>query len=794
MNHPINRVVVIGSGTMGGGIAAHVANAGLPVTLLDIVPRDLDAVGGNRNALVEKGWQAVTKSKPAALMNKENAQLVTLGNLEDDFDAVAEADWIVEVIVERLDIKQQLMARIDAVRKPHAIVTSNTSGIPIAEIQAGRSQSFREHFCGTHFFNPPRYMKLLELIPGPDTKAEVLDALDDFLTVTLGKGVVRAKDRPNFIGNRIGSWAGQHRLNWVIENGYGVEEVDAMSGPFLGNPKTATFRLLDLVGLDIAAGVAQNLYEAVPEDEARGRLARPAVIDQLLEAGALGRKTGAGFYKKVGNEFHVLNLESGAYEPPTQPRFALIGKLRNVEPLETRLKLLLEADPDDRVARFWRETTLPAMAYASKRIPEITDRLPDIDNAMKWGFANALGPFEAWDAIGVREGAAAMEALGWPPAPWVTEMLDSGAENFYQRDENGTVTGFWSPQEGGYLSVGESPLQIDIEALRAAGHEVERNNSASLLDMGDGVLLFEFHSKMNALDEDIVRMGFKALELLESDEWRALVIGNQGENFCVGANIAMIGMAAAAGDENVVREAAHQFHELFMRFRTSPKPVVVAVHGMALGGGCEVLLHGQRVVAAAESYIGLVEVGVGLIPGAGGVKEVVRRVISPAMKAGATDPLPYLQKAFEMIGLAKVATSAQEAQEWGYLSDEDRIVMNRDHLLGEAKRTALQMIDDGYAAPVRDLKRCYAVGSNGLAVLRAALHGMVQGRYASAHDAVIAEKLAYVLCGGDLSAPQWVSEDYLNALETDAFTALTAEPKSQERIMHMLQTGKPLRN
>ncbi|MBA3534634.1 MAG: enoyl-CoA hydratase/isomerase family protein, partial [Ardenticatenales bacterium] len=668
MNYPIRRVVVIGSGTMGGGIAAHIANAGIPVTLLDIVPRELQAVGGNRNAIVEKGWQGVLKSRPAALMRPDRAELVTIGNLEDNFDAIGRADWIIEVVVERLDVKQQLMARIDESRSEHAIVTTNTSGIPIAQIQEGCSESFAEHFCGTHFFNPPRYMKLVELIPGPDTRPEVLHTLHHFLEDILGKGVVVAKDRPNFIGNRIGSWAGNHRLNWIIENGYTVEEIDAVSGPFMGNPKTATFRLLDLVGLDVAAGVAENLYQAVPEDPDRERLNRPEIVAKLLERGWLGNKSGQGFYKRVGNDFYPMNLQTMEYEAPTKPRIDLVGKLRKVEPLEARLKAIFEAEPEDRTARFWRETTLPVLAYASKRIPEITDRPVEIDNAMKWGYAQSLGPFEAWDIIGVRAGVEAMESMGWEVAPWVHTMLEKGYESFYQKDEHGKVVGFYDPQMEEYMSLPRHEMEFSIEELRTGGKELHRNESASLLDMGNGVLLFEFHSKMNALDQYITEMGFKALELLEHNEWKAMVIGNEGENFCVGANIAMIGMGAAGGQMGMVRGAIDQMHELLMRFRFSPKPIVTAPFGMTLGGGAEVAMHGSRIVAAAESYIGLVEVGVGLIPGAGGVKELMRRVVSSPMAAGGNDSLPYMQKAFEAIATAKVATSAQEAQAWGFLS------------------------------------------------------------------------------------------------------------------------------
>jgi len=794
MSYHIRRVVVIGSGTMGGGIAAHVANAGIPVTLLDIVPRDLAAAKGNRDAIVQGGWKRVLKSKPAALMRKGNADLVTLGNLEDDFDAVAEADWIVEVIVERLDIKQQLVARIDAVRHEDAIVTTNTSGIPIAAIQEGRSENFRKHFCGTHFFNPPRYMKLLELIPGPDTKQDVLDTIDHFMGSVLGKGVVVAKDRPNFIGNRIGSWSGNHRLNWIVENGYGVEEVDAITGPFVGNPKTATFRLLDLVGLDISAGVAKNLYEAVPEDEDRHRLQRTEIVQKMLDQGALGRKAGFGFYKKTGKQFYALNLKTGEYEAPKKVRFPLIGKLRKVEPLEKRLLAIFESDPEDYVARFWRETGLPALAYASKRVPEIADRLVEVDHAMQWGYNQALGPFQVWDAIGVRNATIVMKDLGWPPAAWVDEMLDAGIESFYQQDETGKVIAYYDQAQKGYVALEQHPMEISIDELRAAGKELHRNESASLLDMGDGVLLFEFHAKMNALDEHITKMGYQALELLKQEAWQALVVGNQGDNFCVGANIAMMGMAGASGQLDAVRQGSQQLHELLMRFRFSPKPVVTAPFGMTLGGGAEVAMHSARIVASAETYMGLVEVGVGLIPGAGGVKELIRRIITPAADSGATNILPYLQKAFEMIAMAKVSTSAQEAQEWGFLASEDRIVMNKEHLLAEAKKSALALVAEGYTPPVRDVASLHALGANGIAVLHTAVYGMVQGRYASPHDAKIAHKLAHVICGGDLTQSQKVSEEYINKLETDAFVDLLQEPKTLERIMHMLQKGKPLRN
>lgn len=789
MNYHIRRVVVIGAGTMGAAIAAHVTNAGLPVTLLDIVPRE---VGAKRNAVVEQGWKAVLAAKPAALMRPENASLVTLGNLEDDFGAVAEADWILEAVVERLDVKQALMARIAQTRRADVIVSTNTSGIPISEIQAGLDDGFRQHFCGTHFFNPPRYLKLLELIAGPDTKPDVVQAMQRFMERTLGKGVVLAKDRPNFIANRVGSWAGQHRLHWVLENGYSVEEVDAMSGPFVGNPKTGTFRLLDLVGLDVGAGVAENLYQALPDDPDRERLRRPELVSTMLERGALGNKAGQGFYKRVGKEFHALNLQTLEYEPPTKPRLDLIGKLRKVEPLEARLKAIFEAEPTERMARFWRETTLPVLAYASNRVPEIADRIVDVDNAMRWGYNQALGPFEVWDAIGARAAAEAMEAAGWAVAPWVHTMLDAGLETFYKRDGRGRVMAYYDPQLHDYLMLPRDPMHISVDELRAHG-ELQRNESASLLDMGDGVLLFEFHAKMNALDEHILRMSLSALDLLEQDRWKAMVVGNQGENFCVGANIAMIGMGAASGQLETVRAAADGMHDLLMRMRFSPKPVVVAPFGMTLGGGAEVAMHGTRIVASAETYMGLVEAGVGLIPGGGGVKEMLRRVVSPYLRGGG-DPLPYLQKAFEAIALAKVATSAQEAQAWGFLADEDRIVMNADHLLAEAKRAALALVDAGYTPPARTEKRLYAVGEVGLAALRAAIFGMVQGRYASEHDAKIAGALAYVLCGGDLSQPQWVTEDYLNRLETDQFMELVQEPKTLERIMHMLQSGKPLRN
>ncbi|RMG62659.1 MAG: 3-hydroxyacyl-CoA dehydrogenase/enoyl-CoA hydratase family protein [Chloroflexi bacterium] len=791
MTYKIQTAVVLGAGTMGGGIAALLASVGIPVTLLD-----LPAQEGDRNRLVKALWERQVQARPAALFYADAARRVTLGNLEDDFDAVGRADWIVEAIIEQLGPKRELMARVDAARKPGSIVSSNTSGIPIHAIAEGRSEDFRRHFLGTHFFNPPRYLKLLEIIPMADTRPEVVAFMRDFGAQRLGKGVVIAKDRPNFIANRIGAFIGQYRMQAAIDNGYTVEEVDALTGPIIGNPKTGTFRLADLVGLDVMAHVVNNLYEYAPEDESRAAFVIPEVMQRLIAQNALGNKTGAGFYKKVttpdgATEYHVLNLQTMQYEPPTQPRFDVIDQTKDLA-LPERIRAIFDRFADDRGGLFIVETTLPILAYAARRIPEIADSIADVDNAMRWGFNTEAGPFELWDMIGVRRGREMMRERDIAVPQWVDEMLAAGVESFYQRVD-GRVVGVYQPQAH-YAPLRRSKFHIVLAENRGTPRELRRNASASIHDLGDGILNLEFHSKGNTLDHYINDLALAALEMLERDEWRGLVVANQGKDFCLGANIGLFILLAGTGDPNAIENAVKGLQDYLMAFRFAPKPVVTAPRQRALGGGAEVVMAGARTVAAAETYIGLVEFGVGVIPAGGGCKELLRRVVSPHMTNDQVDALGYLQQVFETIAYAKVSESAFVARERGFLSPCDLIVMNDDDLIGAAKATAIHLAETGYTPPDRNAASIYAIGRRGKAAMEMAVNTLRWGQYISAHDALIARKLAHVLCGGDLSAPQWVTEQYILDLEREAFCSLLGEPKTQERISHMLKYAKPLRN
>ncbi len=790
----VNRVAVIGSGTMGDALAAHFANAGISVYLLDIAPNKLTLDEEKkkltldhpavRNRIVNAGMDAIKKSKPAALFTPQTIDRITPGNLEDNFDWVHEADWILEAIVENLEIKRQLMARIDAARKPDSIVTTNTSGIPIHEIAANCSDSFKAHFLGTHFFNPPRYLKLLEVIPSPQTSLDVLQFVMRFGETVLGKGVVVCKDRPNFIANRLGTYAGILGMRYAFEHGYSVNEVDDMTGPVIGHPKTASFRLLDLVGVDIMFHVAENLYQAVPEDEARADLQAPAFLREMIQRGWLGNKSGQGFYKQVktakGREFHVLDLNTLEYKPAEKKSYDSLANSEMYEDLGERLRFLMTQD--DRAAKFIWDTTAKTLAYASNRVPEIADDIVSVDNAMKWGFANEVGPFEMWDLLGVADTAARMEQEGIRVAPWVHEMLKTGHSSFYK--------------DGKYYDLGAKdyqplPKSPNIILLRDQTI-IKQNESASLIDLGDGVACLEFHTKMNSLDEGIVEIANAALEEIDKN-FVGMVVGNQGEHFSAGANVMTIGLAANDSRWDDIDKIGRALQNFLMAIRYSPKPVVTAPFGYTLGGGCEVTMAGQRVVAHAESYIGLVEVGMGLIPAGGGCKEMLRRVVSRAMQTPNVDPLPFLQRVFETIGTAKVATSAEEARQMGFLGAADRVVMNRDQQIAEAKRTVLTMVAEGYRPPARG-KIIYAAGERMLAALRIAIYSMVQGKYISEYDAHVGDKLAYVLCGGNLTAPTWVDEQYILDLEREAFVSLCGEEKTRERIWNFLSTGKMLRN
>jgi 3-hydroxyacyl-CoA dehydrogenase len=754
--HTIARAVVIGSGTMGGGIAAHFANAGIPVYLLDIIEPPIDKI---------------KKHKPAPFFTPETASLVTSGKLEDNEQWIAEADWIVEAIIENMDAKRDLVARIDRLRKQGSIVSSNTSGLPISQIATNASADFKQHFIGTHFFNPPRYMKLLEVIPTPDTKPEIIQFVRDFAEHRLGKGVVLCKDTPNFIANRLMSIGGATITDYALANDYTVEEVDAIAGPLIGRPKTAAFRLQDLVGLDVASAVGSNLYGLIEGDESREVLVSPHVESlrkSQMDKGRLGDKSGQGFYRKDGKTILSLDFKTGEYRPRIEPEIPSLAEGSKIRNLAERLKFVLKQD--DKAGKLARHIVYHSLGYASRRVPEISDDLPSIDRAVRWGFSHDLGPFELWDAIGVRNTINEIDA-----APWVREMLDAGHETFYR---DGAA---YSPVTKSYVPLEKDPRQISLKDCRV----VKENKGASLRDLGDGVLCLEFHTKMNTLDGDIRSMLIEAVEEVERGEWKGLVIGNEGGDFCVGANLA----GGLAGDP---REAVKGMQDALMRVRFCTKPVVAAPFARTLGGGVEVCMAAARIVAAGETYMGLVEVGVGLIPGAGGCKEMVRRVVSPAMRrTPGADPLPFLQDVLQTVGAAKVSSSAEEARSFGFLGEADRVVMNRDHLLHEAKQEVLAMADD--FAP-RVAEECFTAGRDVRAGLKAAIYVLQQGGYMTEYDAVISNKLAHVLCGGDLSSPQWVSEQYLLDLEREVFVELLGQQKTIDRIQHMLKTGKPLRN
>ncbi len=793
MKYQIHQAVVIGAGTMGAAIAAHLANTGVSVTLLDIVPKDAPVGKPEaRNKIVNEGLERAKKSRPASFFSSDQYSLVKTGNLEDDFGVIAGADWVIEVIVESLKVKQDLMARIDAVRKAGAIVSSNTSGIPLKEIAQDRSDDFKKHFLGTHFFNPPRYLKLLEIIRTDDTLPEVVDFISHFGEYRLGKGIVQCKDTPNFIGNRIAFGTGAFGLNYILENGYTVDEVDAVTGPTMGHPKTATFRLIDLVGIDVWEHVGKNLAAGIPHDT----YAMPYLQDEkvngliktMVEKGWLGNKTKQGFYKEVktekGKEFWSLNLQTLEHEAPQKIRFESVGKVREIESLGERMKALLKET--DRGAQLVKALTLQGFQYASAIIPEVADTGKPVDDAIRWGFGHEAGPFEIWDMLGVREMVDLMKAEGFAPAPWVDEMLKAGVESFYQYDGNQKV-GVYNVPKREYVPITRPRGMVLLKDQKV----ISQNAGATLYDMGDGVAGVEFHTKMNALDDDIFNITIEALERVEKD-FDGLVIGNEGEHFSAGANLFMVVVGAQQGMWDTLDEAIRKLQGLNMRMRYCPKPVVVAPAGLALGGGAEVTMHASRVVAHAELYVGLVEMGAGVIPAGGGTKELMRRIINPPLRTQNADALPYLQRVFEQIGLAKVGTSAEEGRQAGFLTRTDRIVMHREHLLTEAKKEVLHMAATGYSAPAPE--PIYAAGRDALAALRVGIHMMAEGKYITEYEKVIAGKLAYVMTGGELSRPTWVSEQYILDLEREAFLSLCGNEKTQQRMWNLLQTGKPLRN
>jgi 3-hydroxyacyl-CoA dehydrogenase len=798
MKYQINKAVVVGSGTMGAALAAHLANAGVPVTLLDIVPNGApEGDKAARNKIVNEGWDRCIKAKPASLMSNELKTLVKLGNLEDDFGVIAEADWVIEAIVENLKIKVDLMTRIDEIRKPNAIVSTNTSGIPVKAIAEGRSKEFKKHFLGTHFFNPPRYLKLLEIIPTNDTSKEVTDFISHFGEYRLGKGIVLCKDTPNFIGNRMAFGTGAFGLDFIINNGYTVDEVDALTGPLIGRPKTATFRLIDLVGLDVWDHVGRNLAPLIPHDKLGQKYLaaeKPTqLISKMIERKWLGNKTKVGFYKEVRGEdgkkeFYSLDLNTLEHVPATKPRFDSVKAAKDVTGLGERITVFLNAD--DKAAKLIQALTYQSFQYASSIIPEVADSGKPVDDAICLGFGHDAGPFEIWDMLGVKETVKRMKAAGYPAAKWVDAMLKAGIETFYQYKGTNKV-GVYDVAKGKYVRFKRDADMVVLSDLKGTKKVIAENAGASLYDIGDGVALVEFHTKMNALDDDIFNITSEALDRVEKD-FDGLVVGNEADNFSAGANLFMVVVGAQQGLWDSLDGAIRKLQGMNMRMRYFPKPVVVAPAGLALGGGCEITMHASRVVAAAETYIGLVELGAGVIPAGGGTKEFMRRIVNPAMKTESAEVFPFLQRAFLQIGQAKVATSAEEARSMAILSPQDRIILNRNHLLTEAKREVLSMAAAGYHPPAPEL--IYAAGRDMYGAMKIGAWSFKEGKYITDYDAHIATKLAYIMAGGDLTKPHWVSEQYILDLEREAFLSLCGDERTQARMWSLLQTGKPLRN
>lgn len=796
MKRIIKKVAVIGSGIMGSGIASHFANIGVEVILLDIVPRELTEAEQKkgltlenkavRNRLVNDHLTNALKSKPSPIYDQKFADRITTGNTEDDMAKIATVDWIIEVVVERLDIKQKVFEQIEKFRKPGTLITSNTSGIPIHFMSEGRSEDFQKHFCGTHFFNPARYLKLFEIIPGPQTSKEVLDFLTIYGEKFLGKTSVVAKDTPAFIGNRIGIFGIMSLFHLVKELDMTIEEVDKLTGPVIGRPKSATFRTVDVVGLDTLVHVANGLYENCPNDEAHKLFKLPDFINTMMTNNWLGSKSGQGFYKKEGKEILSLDLNTLEYRTGKKANFATLELTKTIDNPVDRFKVLVKGT--DKAGEFYRKSFSALFAYVSNRIPEISDQLYKLDDAMKAGFGWENGPFEIWDAIGIEKAIEMMKAEGHTPAAWVNDMIASGNKSFYTIKEGATY--FYNIPTKAQEKIPGQDAFIILNNIRES-KKVWSNSEAIIQDLGDGILNLEFQSKMNTVGSGVLQGINKAIDLAEK-EYSGLVIGNQGPNFSVGANLAMIFMMAIEQEYDELNMAIRMFQDTMMRIRYSGIPVVVAPHGMTLGGGCEMSMHADKVVAASETYIGLVEFGVGLIPGGGGSKEMALRASDLFRKNDVE--LNVLQEYFLTIGTAKVSTSAYEAYGLGILQHgKDVVVVNKDRQIAEAKKHALLLAEAGYTQPVhrKDVK---VLGKQALGMFLVGTNSMEAGKYISEHDKKIANKLAYVMAGGDLSEATLVTEQYLLDLEREAFLSLTTEKKTLERIQQMLKTGKPLRN
>ncbi|MEO6393427.1 MAG: 3-hydroxyacyl-CoA dehydrogenase/enoyl-CoA hydratase family protein [Pyrinomonadaceae bacterium] len=797
----IERAAVLGAGTMGAQIAAHLANAGIPTILLDIAPRELlpaEAAKGLslespqvRNRIAAAGYEGLKKARPAAYFTPAGAALVSYGNFTDDMAKLKDCDFVLEAVVENLEIKRKLFTEVEKHRKPGSIIASNTSGIPIHEIAEGFSDDFRQNFIGVHFFNPPRYMHLVELIKTEWTKPEVSCQVFGFLDQRLGKGVVPAKDRPNFIANRVGTFGALATMHTMLADGYTIEEVDKITGVAVGRPKTATFRTFDLVGLDILAHVASNLHAAVPDDEERDVFLAPEFVPRMIAQGILGNKTKGGFYQKQkgeGRDIWTLDLSTLEYRPSEKVKLPALDAAKGIESTPERIKALFWGK--DRAGEFLWKTLTRTFRYATNRIPEIADTVIEVDRAMRWGFGWELGVFETWDAVGFEKTVARMREEGQPIPANIEKMVAAGATSFYKNE--GGQRSYFDFASGEYKTLADQPGVTVLRTVKERTGVIKKNPGASLIDLGDGVACLEFHSKMNSIGGDTLSMLKFALAEVEKN-FLGLVVGNQGTNFCVGATLMLLLMAAQEEEWDDVDLMIRSFQNATMSLRYSPKPVVVAPFAMTFGGGCEMTLHADRVRAAAETYIGLVEVGVGLIPAGGGTKELTVRAMDAATAVGDADPFPFIKKAFETIAMAKVATSAEEGRTFGFLRDEDDISMNADRLIADAKAEVIALAQTGYVQPLPRTD-ILALGNSALSTIKLGVHQMKRGGFISDHDALIAEKLARILTGGDLNHQTRVSEQYLLELEREAFLSLCGHRATQERIGHMLKTGKPLRN
>jgi 3-hydroxyacyl-CoA dehydrogenase len=809
MPYKIRKVAVLGAGTMGARIAAHIANAGLPCVLLDIVPPGTaaDASKAERNKIVQGGFDGLKKSKPAAYTDAANARFITVGNFDDDLKLIADCDWIIEAVAENPEIKRALLKKVEAAARPDAIITTNTSGLPVAAIAEGFSENFRKHWFGTHFFNPPRYMRLLEIIPTPDTDKQAIDAVGHFCDVWLGKGIVNAKDTPNFIANRIGTFSALNVMRVMQELDFSIEEIDALTGAAVGWPKTGTFRLTDMVGLDILGHVVANMAKNVKDERSDLRL--PDWYKQMLERKLLGDKTKAGFYKKSKDaegkeERFAIDWKTLEYRPRQKPKFAALEMAKNVENTGERLKMLLAGDPEkDKAAKFYWTILSDLWNYAANRVPEIADSIVEIDQAMKLGFNWEMGPFELWDAVGVEATVARMKKEGKPVAANAEKLLASGAKSWYQAHaEVPSGRSYFDLERMGYKPVPVADGVWSVTVAKANGTKVVKKNAgASLVDLGDGVGCIEFHSKMNSLGGDIVQLVSQTLKPGSQlgGNFDAFVIHNDAPHFSVGANIMQLLLAIQEEDWDEVDMAIRQFQGMTQAVKFSPKPVVAAPFGMCLGGGCEISLHAAARNPHLELYMGLVEVGVGLLPGGGGCKEMTLRAVDAASsirpdgRGESVELMEAMKKTFETVAMAKVSTSAAEARGLGFISNSDHITANRERVLSDAKARALEFVREGYAPPVMrtDIP---APGENILATLKLGVHMMRQGEFISDHEVKIGYKVAEVLCGGAVSPGTPVSEQYLLDLEREGFKSLCGEKKTQERIAFTLKTGKPLRN